>query len=71
MGSRLGGLLHYWDIGKVETHFFLSPGPIFDPEGAGVRDYWGLYGGFLFRGSFRPGDAVQNTHSITSLRRPA
>ncbi|MBN2140515.1 MAG: AMP-binding protein [Desulfovibrionaceae bacterium] len=40
---------------------YQSPGPIFDPEGAG-HDYWGWTEGFWAAG-FRPGDLVQMTFS--------
>jgi phenylacetate-CoA ligase len=40
---------------------YQSPGPIFDPEGAG-SDYWGWAEGFYAAG-FRPGDLVQMTFS--------
>ncbi|MFC5509005.1 MULTISPECIES: phenylacetate--CoA ligase family protein [Hyphomicrobiales] len=38
---------------------FTSPGPIFEPEGAGI-DPWGAARG-LFAAGFRPGDIVLNT----------
>ena len=44
-------------IGKL----FISPGPIYDPEGAGT-DWWRTARG-LFAGGFRAGDLVINTFS--------
>ena len=38
---------------------FVSPGPIYDPEGRG-KDWWRTARG-LFAGGFRPGDRVANT----------
>ncbi|HWA37730.1 MAG TPA: AMP-binding protein [Burkholderiales bacterium] len=38
---------------------FVSPGPIYEPEGQG-RDWWRTARG-LFAGGFRPGDLVANT----------
>ncbi len=38
---------------------FVSPGPIYEPEGRG-RDWWRTARG-LFAGGFRPGDRVANT----------
>ncbi len=40
---------------------FMSPGPIFDPEGHG-DDWWGV-GRTLFAGGLRAGDIVHNTFS--------
>ena len=42
-------------LGKL----FVSPGPIYDPEGRG-KDWWRTARG-LFAGGFRPGDRVLNT----------
>lgn len=39
--------------------FFLSPGPLFDPEGP-RPDYW-RWAQALYAAGFRPGDIVQNT----------
>lgn len=44
--------------GEVKR-FFLSPGPLFDPEGRG-DDYW-RWAPALYAAGFRPGDIVQNT----------
>jgi phenylacetate-CoA ligase len=44
-------------IGKL----FISPGPIYDPEGAGT-DWWRTARG-LFAGGFRAGDLIINTFS--------
>ena len=43
------------------TRVFQSPGPIFEPGGAG-RDWW-RFGRFLHAAGFGPGDVVQNTFS--------
>jgi len=48
------------DLGRLRR-IFMSPGPIFDPEGAGP-DYWGWTEAFYACG-FRPGDLVQMTFS--------
>lgn len=40
-------------------HIFVSPGPIYDPEGR-EEDFWNLRGAF-YAGGFRKGDIVQNT----------
>src|SRR5260221_12323379 len=44
-------------LGKL----FVSPGPIYDPEGRG-RDWWRTARG-LFAGGFRAGDRIANTFS--------
>ncbi|THB64905.1 MAG: phenylacetate--CoA ligase family protein [Desulfovibrio sp.] len=43
------------------SRVYMSPGPIFDPEGRG-KDYWGWTEGF-FAAGFRSGDLVQMTFS--------
>jgi phenylacetate-CoA ligase len=43
------------------ARIFVSPGPIYDPEGAG-RDYWRT-ARTLFAAGFRAGDVVHNTFS--------
>jgi phenylacetate-CoA ligase len=43
------------------ARLFVSPGPIYDPEGTG-KDYWHLAAA-LHAGGLRPGDIVQNTFS--------
>jgi phenylacetate-CoA ligase len=43
------------------SRIYLSPGPIFDPEGR-ATDYWGWDEAF-FAAGFRPGDLVQMTFS--------
>ena len=43
------------------ARLFVSPGPIYDPEGRG-RDYWGTARVF-FAAGFRAGDIVHNTFS--------
>ncbi len=48
------------DMGDLRR-IYQSPGPIFDPEGAG-RDHWGWAEGFYAAG-FRPRDLVQMTFS--------
>ncbi|MGE4299895.1 MAG: phenylacetate--CoA ligase family protein [Desulfovibrionaceae bacterium] len=45
------------DLGRI----YMSPGPLFDPEGR-EADYWGWAEGFYAAG-FRPGDLVQMTFS--------
>jgi phenylacetate-CoA ligase len=53
-----GGLL----AGKrLPAKIFVSPGPIYDPEGA-TRDYWRVARA-LFAAGFRAGDLVQNCFS--------
>jgi phenylacetate-CoA ligase len=46
--------------GRVRR-LLMSPGPIFEPEGAGA-DYWGA-GRVLFAAGFRSGDVVHNSFS--------
>jgi phenylacetate-CoA ligase len=53
----LGGL-NATPVGKL-AKIFISPGPIYDPEGRG-KDWWRTSRG-LFAGGFRPGDRVLNT----------
>jgi len=53
----LGGL-NATPVGKL-AKLFISPGPIYDPEGRG-RDWWRTGRG-LFAGGFRAGDRVLNT----------
>ncbi|HKQ28395.1 MAG TPA: AMP-binding protein [Burkholderiales bacterium] len=53
----LGGL-NATPVAKL-AKLFLSPGPIYDPEGRGT-DWWRSARG-LFAGGFRPGDLVINT----------
>src|SRR5689334_14706863 len=53
----LGGL-NATPVEKL-AKLFISPGPIYDPEGAG-RDWWRTARG-LFAGGFRAGDRVANT----------
>ena len=53
----LGGL-NATPVEKL-AKLFISPGPIYDPEGAG-RDWWRTARG-LFAGGFRAGDRVSNT----------
>ena len=48
------------DTGKL-GRIFLSPGPIYDPQGA-VGDFW-RFGRALWAAGFRPGDLVHNTFS--------
>lgn len=50
-----------WNAVPVETlrRLFVSPGPIYDPEGA-VEDYWG-FATALHAAGFRRGDLVLNT----------
>ena len=55
----LGGL-NATPIGKL-AKLFVSPGPIYEPEGRG-RDWWRTARG-LFAGGFRPGDLVANSFS--------
>jgi len=43
------------------SRLFMSPGPIYDPEGRG-RDWWGI-GRTLFAAGVRPGDIIHNTFS--------
>jgi phenylacetate-CoA ligase len=43
------------------ARIFMSPGPIYDPEGRG-KDYWRM-GRALFAAGFRAGDVVQNCFS--------
>ena len=47
-------------IGRL-ARLFVSPGPIYDPEGRGA-DYWGT-ARVLFAAGFRAGDIVHNTFS--------
>ena len=53
----LGGL-NATPVEKL-AKIFISPGPIYDPEGRG-KDWWRTSRG-LFAGGFRPGDRVLNT----------
>jgi phenylacetate-CoA ligase len=53
----LGGL-NATPVGKL-AKIFVSPGPIYDPEGQG-RDWWRTARG-LFAGGFRAGDLVMNS----------
>ncbi|HSA89740.1 MAG TPA: AMP-binding protein [Burkholderiales bacterium] len=53
----LGGL-NATPVGKL-AKLFVSPGPIYDPEGRG-KDWWRTARG-LFAGGFRAGDRVLNT----------
>jgi phenylacetate-CoA ligase len=53
----LGGL-NTTPVGKL-AKLFISPGPIYDPEGRG-KDWWRTGRG-LFAGGFRAGDRVLNT----------
>jgi phenylacetate-CoA ligase len=46
------------DVGAL-SRIYMSPGPIFDPEGRG-RDHWGWTEAFYAAG-FRPGDVAQMT----------
>jgi phenylacetate-coenzyme A ligase PaaK-like adenylate-forming protein len=55
----LGGL-NATPAGKIGK-LFISPGPIYEPEGA-ARDWWRTARG-LFAGGFRAGDLVINTFS--------
>src|SRR4051812_35543289 len=50
----LGGL-----NASVPAKLFISPGPIYDPEGRG-KDWWRTARG-LFAGGFRKGDRILNT----------
>lgn len=43
------------------SHVFMSPGPVFDPEG-GREDYW-RFARAMFAAGFRRGDLVYNTFS--------
>ena len=54
-----GGLLAV-PVGKLQR-IFMSPGPIYDPQGAG-DDYWRFRHAFAAAG-FREGDVVQNSAS--------
>jgi phenylacetate-CoA ligase len=47
--------------GPAMPHIFASPGPIYEPDGAG-RDYWRV-GRALFAAGFRAGDLVHNSFS--------
>ena len=47
------------DAGGEAGKLFISPGPIYDPEGRG-KDWWRTARG-LFAGGFRAGDRVLNT----------
>ena len=53
----LGGL-NATPVEKL-AKLFISPGPIYEPEGRG-RDWWRTARG-LFAGGFRPGDRIANT----------
>ena len=53
----LGGL-NATPVEKL-AKLFVSPGPIYEPEGRG-RDWWRTARG-LFAGGFRPGDRIANT----------
>ena len=53
----LGGWVWWEQVRRL----FVSPGPIFDPEGPGP-DYWGCAAA-LHAAGFRPGDVVLNTFS--------
>ena len=53
----LGGL-NATPVEKL-AKLFISPGPIYEPEGIG-RDWWGTARG-LFAAGFRPGDRIANT----------
>ncbi len=53
----LGGL-NATPLGKLGK-LFISPGPIYDPEGRG-KDWWRTARG-LFAGGFRPGDVIANS----------
>ncbi len=53
----LGGL-NATPVEKL-AKLFISPGPIYEPEGIG-RDWWRTARG-LFAGGFRPGDRIANT----------
>ena len=53
----LGGL-NATPVEKL-AKLFISPGPIYEPEGRG-KDWWRIARG-LFAGGFRPGDRVANT----------
>jgi phenylacetate-CoA ligase len=53
----LGGL-NATPVEKL-AKLFISPGPIYDPEGAG-KDWWRTARG-LFAGGFRAGDRISNT----------
>jgi len=55
--APLGGL-NATPVGKL-AKVFMSPGPIFEPEGVG-RDWWRMARG-LHAGGFRAGDLVTNT----------
>lgn len=57
--SGLNGMLSC-DVGDLRR-IYMSPGPIFDPEGRGT-DYWGWTEGFKAAG-FRAKDVVQMTFS--------
>lgn len=48
------------ELGRLRR-IYQSPGPLFDPEGAG-QDHWGWAEAF-FAAGFRPGDLVQMTFS--------
>lgn len=54
------GGLNATEAGKL-ARMFVSPGPIFDPEGRGA-DWWGAARA-LHAAGFRPGDIVLNTFS--------
>jgi phenylacetate-CoA ligase len=47
--------------GPAMTRIFSSPGPVYEPEGAG-REYWRA-GGALYAAGFRAGDLVHNAFS--------
>jgi phenylacetate-CoA ligase len=53
-----GGLM---SVQRPPTKIFVSPGPIYDPEGSN-QDYWRTARA-LFAGGFRAGDLVQNCFS--------
>ena len=66
--AATGGTVYYGDD-EVErlARIFMSPGPIFDPQGD-VDDFWRFRHGLAAAG-FRPGEIVQNAASyhLTSL----
>ena len=54
------GGLNATPVGRL-ARLFVSPGPIYDPEGR-ASDYWGMARA-LFAAGFRAGDVVHNTFS--------
>jgi phenylacetate-CoA ligase len=55
----LGGL-NATPVGKL-AKLFISPGPLYEPEGRG--DNWWRSARGLFAGGFRPGDVVMNSYA--------